>query len=388
MRPLSILHLLSNRWWTGSAEPVLALVRGLRERRQQVVLGVPAGSQIEDMARKAGIPLLEGLRLNPHFRPGAWLQDVHRVGTFLRRTTVDILHTHLSHDHWLASCALGLMSSSSRRLPVSVRTVHTLRRPTSLSNRWLLRHGAGHLITVSTALRRDIVERLRLPPARVTVIAGAVDGQRFHPEISGERIRCELGVGSADPLVGIVARLAPSRGHLHLVEAFAQVSQAIPSARLAIVGKGEFRPHIEQRIAALGLNESVLFTGYREDDLPEVLAAFDVFVLMVPGSEGSCRAALEAMAAGKPVVATRTGALQEIVLDGETGLLVEPQANVALAHAISRLLRGADQARQMGSRGRQRIEHAFSRQRQVDEVMSLYQQLQVAQRMQSTTRNR
>src|SRR3712207_317888 len=118
MRPLSILHLLSNRWWTGTAEPVLALARGLLERRQQVVLGVPAGSQVEDLARKAGIPLLEGLQLNPHFHLGSWLQDVRKVSAFLRRTTVDILHTHLSHDHWLASCALSVLNPSSRRVPV------------------------------------------------------------------------------------------------------------------------------------------------------------------------------------------------------------------------------------------------------------------------------
>jgi glycosyltransferase involved in cell wall biosynthesis len=388
MRPLSILHLLSNRWWTGTAEPVLALARALRERRQQVVLGAPAGSQVEDLARKAGIPLLEGLKLNPHFHPAAWVQDMHRVSTFLRRSTVDILHTHLSHDHWLASCALSLWTPAHRRAPVCVRTVHTLRRPGSLSNRWLLRHGSAHVITVSSALRRDILERFQIAPSRVTVIAGAVDSQRFHPAISGESIRREFGLSPSTPLVGIVARIAPSRGHLALVEAFTQVHAAIPTARLMIVGKGEFRPQVEQRVAALGIQEAVIFAGYRDEDLPQVLAALDVFVLMAPGSEGSCRAVLEAMAVGKPVVAVRTGALQDIVLDGETGLLVEPQANVALAHAISRLLRGADQARQMGARGRQRVEHAFSRQLQVDEVMSLYQQLRAAQRMQSTTRNR
>jgi glycosyltransferase involved in cell wall biosynthesis len=94
------------------------------------------------------------------------------------------------------------------------------------------------------------------------------------------------------------------------------------------------------------------------------------------------------MAVGKPVVAARMGALQDIVLDGETGLLIEPQADTALAHAISRLLRASEQARQMGLRGRQRVEHAFSRQLQVDEVLSLYQQLGVAQHRPSTTRNR
>jgi glycosyltransferase involved in cell wall biosynthesis len=387
MRPLSILHLLSNRWWTGTAEPVLTLAQGLRERRQQVVLGVPAGSQAEDLARKAGIPLLEGLRLNPRFQPWSWLQDVRTLNVFLRRTPVDVLHTHLSHDHWLALSALTLLKPFHGCVPVCLRTVHTLRRPRALSTRWLLRHGAAHLITVSTNLEQDLIDGSQVSPSRVTSIAGAVDRQRFHPALSGARIRREFDLGPSAPLVGIVARLAPSQGHLTLVEAFAQVHTAIPAARLLIVGKGEFRPQVERRIGELGLTEAVLFTGYRHDDLPEVLAALDVFVLMAPGSEGSCRAVLEAMAVGKPVVAIRVGALQDIVLDGETGLLIEPAAHTALAHAISRLLRAPQQAHQMGLRGRQRIEHVFSHQRQVEDVLQLYYQLQAAQRSSPTTRH-
>jgi L-malate glycosyltransferase len=387
MRPLSILHLLSNRWWTGTAEPVLALAQGLLERRQQVVLGVPAGSQVEILARKAGIPLLEGLRLDPHFHPWSWLHDVHTLSTFLRRRPIDVLHTHLSHDHWLALSAAIPLNPSGGRLPIHVRTVHTLRRPRALSSRWLLRHGAAHLITVSTTLHHALVERLQVSRSCVTAIAGAVDSQRFHPSLSGAHIRQEFGLSPTTPVVGIVARIAPSRGHLILVEAFAQVHTAIPAARLLIVGKGEFRPQIERRICELGLAKAVIFTGYREDDLPEVLATMDVFVLLAPGSEGSCRAALEAMAVGKPVVAARVDALQDIVLDGETGLLIEPHAHRALAYAIGRLLRAPEQAHRMGLRGRQRIEHVFSRQRQVDEVLRLYRQLCTDQRASSTTRN-
>ncbi len=387
MRPLSILHLLSNRWWTGTAEPVLGLAQGLLERRQQVVLGVPAGSQVEELARKAGVPLLEGLRLDPRFHPSSWLQDVRTLSAFLRRTPVDVLHTHLSHDHWLALSAVRLLNPSRGRVPLQVRTVHTPRPPRSLSNRWLLRHGAAHLITVSSTLQRDLAERLRISSARISVIAGAVDSQRFHPALSGAHIRRELGMSATTPLVGIVARLAPSRGHLTLVEAFAQVHTTIPAARLLIVGKGEFRPQVERRIREFGLAEAVIFGGYREDDLPEVLAAMDIFVLLAPGSEGSCRAVLEAMAVGKAVVAMRVGALQDIVLDGETGILVAPHAQTALAHAISRLLRAQEQARQMGLRGRQRIEHGFSRPRQVEEVLQLYHQLHATRRRSSTRRN-
>src|SRR5919109_2850057 len=387
MRPLSILHLLSNRWWTGTAEPVLALTRGLHERRQKVILGVPTGSQVEELARKAGVPLLEGLRLDPRFHPSSWLQDVRTLSAYLRRTPVDVLHTHLSHDHWLAVTAVTLLHPSRGRVPLQVRTVHTLRPPRSLGNRWLLRHGAAHLITVSSTLQRDLADRLRIASSRISAVAGAVDSQRFHPALSGAHIRRAFGMSPTTPLVGIVARLAPSRGHLTLVKAFAQVHTAIPEARLLIVGKGEFRPQVEGRIAELGLTEAVIFAGYREDDLPEVLAALDVFVLLAPGSEGSCRAVLEAMAVGKPVVAARVGALQDIVLDGETGLLIEPQAHTALAHAISRLLRAPEQARQMGLRARQRVERVFSRQRQADEVLRLYRRLHAAQRAPSTTWN-
>jgi glycosyltransferase involved in cell wall biosynthesis len=387
MRPLSILHLLSNRWWTGTAEPVLATAQGLLERRQQVVLGVPAGSPVEELARKAGVPLLEGLRLDPRFHPSSWLQDVRTLSAFLRRTPVDVLHTHLSHDHWLALSAVRLLNPSRGRVPLQVRTVHTPRPPRSLSNRWLLQHGAAHLITVSSTLQRNLAARLRISSARISVIAGAVNSQRFHPALSGAHIRRELGLSATTPLVGIVARLAPSRGHLTLVEAFAQVHTAIPAARLLIVGKGEFRPHIERQIREFGLAEAVIFGGYREDDLPEVLAAMDIFVLLAPGSEGSCRAVLEAMATGKAVVAPRVGALQDIVLDGETGLLIAPQSHSALAHAISRLLRAPEQARQMGLRGRQRIEHDFSRPRQIEQVLQLYHQLEATQRRASTRRN-
>jgi glycosyltransferase involved in cell wall biosynthesis len=387
MRPLSILHLLSNRWWTGTAEPALAIAQGLLERRQQVVLGVPAGSPVEELARKAGVPLLEGLRLDPRFHPSSWLQDVRTLSAFLRRTPVDVLHTHLSHDHWLALSAVRLLNPSRGRVPLQVRTVHTPRPPRSLSNRWLLQHGAAHLITVSSTLQRNLAARLRISSARISVIAGAVNSQRFHPALSGAHIRRELGLSATTPLVGIVARLAPSRGHLTLVEAFAQVHTAIPAARLLIVGKGEFRPHIERQIREFGLAEAVIFGGYREDDLPEVLAAMDIFVLLAPGSEGSCRAVLEAMATGKAVVAPRVGALQDIVLDGETGLLIAPQSHSALAHAISRLLRAPEQARQMGLRGRQRIEHDFSRPRQIEQVLQLYHQLEATQRRASTRRN-
>ena len=375
MRPLSILHLLSNRWWTGTAEPVLALAQGLLERRQKIILGVPTGSQVEDLARQAGIPLLEGLQLNPRFHPWSWLQDMRTLSAFLHRTHIDILHTHLSHDYWLGSGVITLLKRTQRCTAVHVRTVHMLRNHNLLTSRWLLRCGADHLIAVNSALQRELVHKLAVTASRVTMIPGAVDSRRFHPAISGAHIRREFELGLETPLVGIVARIVFSREHLTLIEAFAQVHAALPHARLLIVGRGEFQPQVERRVRERALTNAVIFTGYRRDDLPEVLAALDLFVLLAPGSEGSCRAVLEAMAIGRPVVAARVGALADIVLDGETGLLVPEHSPIALAHAISRLLRSPEHARWMGRQGRQRIDSAFSRERQVESVLALYNQL-------------
>jgi glycosyltransferase involved in cell wall biosynthesis len=367
--------LLSNTWWTGAAEPALTVVRGLLERQQRVVMGVPLGSQLERLARKAGVPVLDGLYLDRRLHPWTWLQDLRRLTRFLRENSLDVLHTHLSHDHWLGTCAYGLLGRREKRPIVRIRTVHTLRGTQRLTARWLLRYGADHLITVSRALQHRLVAELRVPRDRVSLIPGAVDGERFRPNSDGARIREEFGLRRDAPLVGIVARIAPSRGHLTLVEAFAQVRAALPQARLLIVGKGEFGSRVEQRVRELALTDAVIFAGYREDDLPAVLAALDLFVLLAPGSEGSCRAALEAMAMGKPVVAGRVGALADIVLHGETGLLVDPHTPPDLAQAICQLLCAPDHARQMGLRGRRRVETCYARERQVGDILALYRQL-------------
>jgi glycosyltransferase involved in cell wall biosynthesis len=249
-----------------------------------------------------------------------------------------------------------------------------------------LRYAADHLVTVNTAIERELLEKLRVPRVRLSVIPGAVDAERFHPTISGASIREEFRLDPDISLVGIVARMVPSRGHLTLVQAFARVHVALPRTRLVIVGRGEFRPAVEKEVCRLGLTEAVIFAGYRSEDLPEVLAALDLFVLLAPGSEGSGRAVLEAMAMGKPVVAGRVGALAETIVDGETGLLVDPHSPADVAKAICNLLHFPPSARQMGILGRKRIETHFARGRQVSDTLSLYQGLLLRQDTQPKTR--
>jgi glycosyltransferase involved in cell wall biosynthesis len=366
---LTILHLAANRWWTGSADPVIRLVTGLSARGHRVLLGVVRGDRFEAKAREAGIPPLEGLDLWARGWPGPILRDLARLRRLIAREHVDVVHAHHSHDHWLARLAtLG----HDRRVPV-VRTFHNARAVNAgRAARWLYR-GTAVVFAVSRGIETRCHET-GIPADRVVWIPGIADTVRFAPDGDGREIREEFVLGDA-PVVVTVSRLAGNRGHEALLAGFKALLERLPAARLLLVGKGETRRQLERVVADLGLARAAIFTGYRDRDLPAVLAAADCFVLMGAGSDESCRAALEAMAAARPVVARRVGALPETVVDGETGLLLDDDRAEGVAAALARVLGDREAARAMGRAGRRRAETMFSAERAVSTVEDVYRTL-------------
>lgn len=360
-----VLHLAANRWWTGSADPVIRLVVGLGRQGHRVLLGLIPGDRFEAKAREAGLDPIAGLSLEARVRPRAFLRDLGRLRGVVREG-VEVIHCHHSHDHWLAMLVRG---AAGKRVPV-VRTFHNFRavRRDRLSA-WLHRRTAAFF-----AVSRRIEARCReagLAPERTFWIPGAADLPRFAPEVDPAPIREEFKLGGV-PLIVSVSRLAANRGHERLLAGFRLLLGAWPQARLLLVGKGEARARLEEVVAELGLAERVLFAGYRDRDLPAVLAAADCFVLMAAGSDESCRAALEAMAAARPVVARRVGALPETVVHGETGLLLDDDRPETIAAALETVLADPERARAMGLAGRRRAETEFSPERSVAIVEAVY----------------
>ncbi len=366
-RPLTILHLVANRWWTGSAEPVIRLLLGLRARGHRALLGLIPGDRFEQKAREAGLEPLAGLSLEVRGNPVHALADLRRVRQAVRAEDVDVVHAHHSHDHWL-----GWLGRGGAGL---VRTFHNARavrrdRPST----WLYRR-TDALIAVS----REIEERLQrvgIPPARLARVDGVVDLARFESG-DGAAIREEFALGKA-PVIGCVARLAARRGHELLIRGFQQLLPEYPEARLLLVGKGEARDRLEAFVSGLGLTRSVLFAGYRDGDLPAVLQALDAFALMGAGSDESCRAALEAMAAGRPVVGRRVGALPETVVHGVTGLLVDDDRPESVAEALRALVAQPERAAAMGRAGRERARALFGPDAHSAQVEAVYRRVLAA----------
>ncbi|HTK91270.1 MAG TPA: glycosyltransferase family 4 protein [Verrucomicrobiae bacterium] len=366
--PLRILHLVANRWWTGSADPVIRLIDGLARRGHTVRLGLIAGDRFEAKAREAGIEPEAGLSLDVKGAPWAWVADVRRVRELVRREAIDIVHVHHSHDHWLGAVARGPAAL--------VRTFHNQRAVRVGRVARALYRRADAVIVVS----RQIEERARLAgiaPERIHRVSGVVDLARFMEDADPTPVRAELGIDGAPatgPIIGSVARLAHNRGHELLIRGFQRLLGRYPSARLLLVGKGEARPRLEAVVHELGLQREIIFTGYRDADLPAVLRALDTFVLVGAGSDESCRAALEAMAAGRPVVARRIGALPDTVAHGETGLLLDDERPEAVESALAALAADPARARRMGEAGRRRALEEFSPSRHAAQVEAVYRE--------------
>ena len=360
---LTVLHVVANRWWTGSAEPTLRLVLGLRARGHHALLALAGGDRFEAKAREAGVQPVEGLKLDVKSGLAAIVSDARRLGALVRREGVNVVHAHHSHDHWLGWWGRGTAAL--------VRTFHNER---AVRRAWpdsVLYRRTDALVAVS----RRIEERLRnagVPGERLHRAEGVVDAVRFVTDATGAvKIREEFGVAEA-PLIGCVARLAAGRGHEVLIEGLRLLSAGHGDARLLLVGKGERRDALVDLVKRLGLERRVLFAGYRDSDLPTVLGALDVFVLLGAGSDDSCRAALEAMAAGRPVLAARVGALPEAVVHGETGLLLEELTAAAVAASLEQLLSNSAEARAMGEAGRRRAMDLFTPERHAAAMEAMY----------------
>jgi glycosyltransferase involved in cell wall biosynthesis len=335
-----------------------------RTRFTPAVYCLKAGPESAFLARlrALGVEVLDG-RTAETFRGLRWVPAVLRLAALLRRRRIPVVQSYLLHANFLASLAGRLA-----RVPVVVTSVRSLdvyagheRVVARLSNRL-----ADRVMVCGEAVRRHVHQAEGCPLEKLAVVPNGVDLARVARPASAAWPAELAGV----PIVGAVGRLAPKKAQGDLLDAVPHVVDRVPAARVVLVGDGPDRAALEARARALGVAERVRFLG-AVGDAETLMARLDVFVL--PSRlEGMSNALLEAMAAGRPVVATDVGANAELVVDGVTGFVVPPARPDRLAEAIVTLLKDPERARVMGAAGRARVAEAFTVERMVERLQRLY----------------
>jgi glycosyltransferase involved in cell wall biosynthesis len=215
-----------------------------------------------------------------------------------------------------------------------------------------------------------------LPQNKLVMIYNGIDPDRYIRDGSGLKLRDELGIGDIAPVISIVGLLNERKGHRFLFKSLKEISDDFPETRLLVVGEGKMEEELKELAHNLGISDRVIFLGFR-DDVPAIIEGSDVLVL--PSlCEGFGYVLVEAMASGKPVVATDVSSIPEIVDDGETGVLVPPGDHRRLAEALRKVLGNRELAARMGFLGRKRIKERFSITVMLDKLEPLF--LEVAGR--------
>jgi L-malate glycosyltransferase len=364
------LHVDTARTWRGGQNQVLLTVNGLRSIGERAALVAhPHG----ELRRRAA----EGLELIPMApRMEMDLTAAWRFSRVIKRLAPDVIHAHDPHGVALASLALSLGSSTAQgRAPrlVASRRVDFHLKGNSFS-RWKYRQ-VDAFIAASEAIRQMLVADGVPAERTVTVHEGIdVDHVAAAPPVN---VHEAFWLPHQAPVVGNAAALVPHKGQRYLVDAAHLVVQQVPDARFIVLGEGELREHLEKQVHEHHLEKHVLLPGFRTDVLG-CIKGFDLFV-MSSVTEGLGTSLLDAMACGRPIVATRAGGIPEIVEDGVNGTLVPPRDAAALADAIVRALKDEGWRRRMGEAGLARVRERFTVERMVEQTAAVYRRLRADQ---------
>ena len=357
------LHIDTARTWRGGQNQVLVTVMGMRAAGHRAMLVAHADGELRRRAEE-GLDFLPLAPRNEMDLSAAW-----RLSRAIKQLRPDIVHAHDPHGVAMAALALSMSTQPKRAKLVAARRVDFRLKGNALS-RWKYDQ-VDRFICASDAIRKMLLADGVAPSRAVTVHEGIDVG--YVAAAPPASLHEEFWLPHGAPIVGNVAALVPHKGQRHLVEAAALVVREVPDARFVIAGEGELRPTLEHLIKHLDLEKHVVLAGFRPDVL-SLHKAFDIFV-MSSITEGLGTSLLDAMASRRPIVATTVGGMPEVVQDGETGMLVPPRNDRAMADAIVKLLKDAALRERMGAAGLALVKARFSAERMVTDTLRIYEEV-------------
>lgn len=348
---MNIMHVVLSLEYGGLEKVTLDLANHLNNVRFKVT--ICCLDRLGDLAKEAenrGIKVLFVKR-----KPGIDFSLPFRLRRVFKDEKIDIVHTH---NH--APMLYGTLGARLAGIRAIFNTIHGREKKIKNKAIWsMVWKMNSRIITISQDAKKELVKHSGINPEKIGVIYNGIDISRFKKS------------GVDNNIIGTVSRLSLEKDNFTMLEAFKIITSRFDNVSLVIAGDGPLRESLKSKVESLKLEDKVQFLGFR-NDIPEILSGFDVFALSSL-TEGISISLLEAMASGKPVVATNVGGNPEVVVNGETGLLVPPKDPAKMAEAIIKILSDKEMAKRMAEAGRKRAEEKFSLERMVKEYQELYE---------------
>jgi glycosyltransferase involved in cell wall biosynthesis len=365
---IKILHIITRLDMGGSAQNTLHSCKELSGKYEIVLVhGLSLESGMTDLekmvveeeiaeAKNQGVKVILLPSLVRSIRPIKDLKALFALIWLISKEKPDIVHTHSSKG--------GLLGRLAAKLCGVTPIIHTPHGHVFYGHfgpiaskmfLWIERifsKFTDRLVALTHGEKDDYIEMSVCSPEKLLTIHSGVDIRQFlHTNGNLAEKKRSLGLGPKETVIGFVGWLLPIKGPEYLLEAMDYIWPKQPDTTLVMIGKGDLDVDLRAEALRKNVNGNVKFLGWRQD-IHELMPVFDIFVL--PSlNEGMGRVLVEAMAAGKPVVASRVGGIPDLVRDGETGYLVPPADAKALSDAILKLLKNPDQAKLMGQRGKE-----------------------------------
>ena len=378
---LRILHVHTLPIVSGSGISVLLMMQGSVDCGAEVGLASAPGGELETLVGEAGMQFYPIRNFVSEVSPFRDLHALWQLDRLLAREKFDLVHTHNSKAGFL-----GRLAARRNRIPIVIHTVHGFAFHEKES--WFFRHlfialermaarWCDQMIAVSQAMVEWAQREKIAPPEKFVKIYSGIDVERFRIETPSPELKSRFGIQPEETVIGVVSKLWEGKGHEVLIDAVARVLDSGCEVKLLIVGEGNLEVKLKDKVKHLGIEKNVVFTGFWSD-VPEITAILDISVL--PSFyEGMGRVVLEAMAAGKPVVASRVGGIPEFVEDHVTGFLISPGDVEALVDRLKTLIGDSDLRQKMGQQGAQRMRHEHTEETMVNRIHQVYKRHWVAE---------
>lgn len=363
MNKLRILHTESSCGWGGQEIRILSEAAGMIKRGHHVTILTCPTAALYQAALERKIPVvalpIEKKSLSALFALARWL--------YKHRDAFDVINTHSSTDSWLL--ALARLFVINKSIPI-IRTRHiSAKVGKDFTTRWLYLNATKHIVTTGEKLRQDLCGHNNFPLERMTSVPTGIDLNYFIPQ-EKNLARAKLHL-SERPILGILAVLRSWKGHHYLFEAWEKLQPQLDNWQLLIVGDGPMRGKLEADVNSRAWRHSVVFAG-NQHNVVDWLNAMDVFVLPSYANEGVPQSIMQAMACQLPIVSTTIGAIPEIIIPDETGILVPPKDTKALVGMLEQLMSDPKLQQKLGQNARQYALRNFSDETMLDKMEHIF----------------